>query len=421
MPTVDVAATAHDTEEATASLPSHPGRGWGEGFSRGLERRRSKRFVARPLWHATRRDDVVSIVVGAWLAVGLFVDGWAHNNLRSLETFFTPWHGLLYSGFLATALWYFGLAVRGARRRADAPSRLESVEPRPTESCSALVRHGLTGRIPVGYGWGIAGTFVFGVGGLSDMIWHIAFGIEQGIDALFSPTHLILAIGLISILGAPFRAAWQAAPTESPPRLTDLLPAIASASLVAATIAFFFMHAWPTIRPFHVGRGASSFAYAGGDVRAAAISAGTGGMLVMTLVMVGALLWMLVRWRLPLGAATIVFGTVATLMAGIGAFAQWPLVIAQLGAGALADILARRLDPSPDRPGVFRVYAGLVALELWTMVFATEFATRGLGWSREVNGGAIAWCCVAAIGLAMALTTHHIPDVARRGLPVGNG
>ena len=27
----------------------------------------------------------------------LFVDGWAHNNLDQIETFFTPWHALFYS------------------------------------------------------------------------------------------------------------------------------------------------------------------------------------------------------------------------------------------------------------------------------------------------------------------------------------
>ena len=358
-------------------------------------------------WHTSGRDDAISIVVGAWLAVGLFIDGRAHNALRGLETFLTPWHGVLYSGFLATAAWYLGLAIRGTRqqpRQVVADVTVSAV--RRFRTVSAL-RSGFEGRIPVGYGWGIVGTFLFGLGGLGDMVWHLAFGIEQGIDALFSPTHLMLAVGLITILGAPFRAAWDDPARSGAPRLTNLLPAIVSVSLVAATAAFFFMHAWPTIRPFHVGRGSSPFAIYGGDVRAAAITAGTGGMLVMTVVMVGAVLWTCVRWRAPFGTATLVFGIVATLMAGIGAFAQWPLVLAQVGAGLIADGIALRLRPTPESPGVFRAYAALTALTLWTAVFATEAATRGLGWSREVNGGAIVWCCVAAVGLAMALTTRH--------------
>ena len=42
------------------------------------------------------------MVFATWLIVGIFVDGWAHNNDKP-ETFFTPWHALFYSGFLATA------------------------------------------------------------------------------------------------------------------------------------------------------------------------------------------------------------------------------------------------------------------------------------------------------------------------------
>ncbi len=38
-------------------------------------------------------------VSSLWLIIGVFVDGWAHMNLAQLETFFTPWHALFYSGF----------------------------------------------------------------------------------------------------------------------------------------------------------------------------------------------------------------------------------------------------------------------------------------------------------------------------------
>lgn len=45
---------------------------------------------------------LVTVLLATWLIGGVFVDGWAHNNLAKLETFFTPWHALLYSGFAAT-------------------------------------------------------------------------------------------------------------------------------------------------------------------------------------------------------------------------------------------------------------------------------------------------------------------------------
>jgi hypothetical protein len=46
---------------------------------------------------------MLTMLFGTWLLIGLFVDGWAHTNLESLETFFTPLHVDFYSGFEATA------------------------------------------------------------------------------------------------------------------------------------------------------------------------------------------------------------------------------------------------------------------------------------------------------------------------------
>ena len=44
------------------------------------------------------RFDWIMILVIIWGIGGLFLDGWAHTNLPRLETFFTPWHAVLYSG-----------------------------------------------------------------------------------------------------------------------------------------------------------------------------------------------------------------------------------------------------------------------------------------------------------------------------------
>ena len=48
-----------------------------------------------------------------WLLVGLYLDGWAHNNIPELiETFFTPWHAVLYSGYAFMSLVLIGAAWR---------------------------------------------------------------------------------------------------------------------------------------------------------------------------------------------------------------------------------------------------------------------------------------------------------------------
>lgn len=39
------------------------------------------------------------------------------------------------------------------------------------------------------------------------MLWHSRFGIEAGIEALLSPTHLVLALGGMLMVSGPLRAA----------------------------------------------------------------------------------------------------------------------------------------------------------------------------------------------------------------------
>jgi hypothetical protein len=49
------------------------------------------------------RYDWLMIAVLVWLLIGAYLDSWAHGHVPNLETFFTPWHGVLYSGYFAVA------------------------------------------------------------------------------------------------------------------------------------------------------------------------------------------------------------------------------------------------------------------------------------------------------------------------------
>ena len=141
----------------------------------------AQRALARPL--ATLRLDGWIVAASAWFVGGLYLDGWAHNTFPSLETFFTPWHAVLYSGFLAS------VAVLGW----------------------AIGRHHSGGRtwwqsIPAGYEVSMLGAVLFIASGVADMLWHIVFGIEANVDALLSPTHLSLLLGGTLFVTGPIRA-----------------------------------------------------------------------------------------------------------------------------------------------------------------------------------------------------------------------
>jgi hypothetical protein len=146
---------------------------------------------ATPAELASPTEDLVTVLLGAWIILGAATDGWAHVNILSdvqEDGFFTPWHALLYSGFAATAGWTVWLAYR---RRQRAP------------------RWWIDGW-PVGYRLGALGIVIFLVAGLLDMGWHETFGVETSIDALLSPSHLLLCVGSVLLLTSPARSWWAA-------------------------------------------------------------------------------------------------------------------------------------------------------------------------------------------------------------------
>jgi hypothetical protein len=140
---------------------------------------------SRPV--ASYQTNLVTALLSTWFTAGLMLDAWAHNNVPELETFFTPWHAVFYSGFAATAAW-IAWTARGALR--------------PDGSRVAA--------IPVGYGAAIVAVVGFGVAAIGDFSWHTIFGIEQSIDILFSPTHLGLGAAMFgAVPGFGFRGLCQ--------------------------------------------------------------------------------------------------------------------------------------------------------------------------------------------------------------------
>lgn len=221
---------------------------------------------------------LVTMLLGVWTVGGVFVDGWAHINLASTrETFFTPWHGLLYSGFTAVSAWMALPLLRRGRGVTVADS------------------------VSVGYGLGFAGLVLFAAGGAGDAVWHALLGIEVGIDALLSPTHLLLLTGGILMLTSPLRAAWHSH-DQPVPTLRQLLPAVLSVTLTAALVAFFFAYAWGALdtSPVTAVPAAALDENAPGHPAAErAIGFAILSRLLTTAVLLGPLLLMMRRWRLP--------------------------------------------------------------------------------------------------------------------------
>ena len=338
-----------------------------------------------------RRDHLLTTALGAWLILGLFVDGWAHNNDKP-ESFFTPWHGLFYSGFAATAAWMWWVVHRHRRRGATG-----------------------AGAVPVGYGLGLVGVGVFALGGGGDLLWHQVFGIEVDLEALLSPSHLVLFVGGVLILSSPLRAAWSS-PMGRSPSFGELAPALVSATLSTALVAFFSMH----LSPWLTGAAsAGTYRFIPTVVPDPDIAAwfaqdvqikGFASILVTTVILMAPTLLLLARWSLPFGSLTLLFGAVVVLSSSMGAFEQGPTVAGGFVAGLVADLLVRRLRPSPARPGPTRAFAALVPAALWLTHFALLSLATPIGWSFELWSGITCVAALTGFGLSLLAAPPSVPS-----------
>src|SRR5262249_56292379 len=98
------------------------------------------------------RFDWIATVVSLTFMGGLFLDGWAHTHGRVDQSFFTPWHAVLYSSHLLV----FGFL---------------------TANVFLNMRRGfsLQHALPNGYLLSFVGAVLFIIGGVGDLIWHTLF------------------------------------------------------------------------------------------------------------------------------------------------------------------------------------------------------------------------------------------------------
>jgi hypothetical protein len=343
-------------------------------------------------------EDLVTALLGAWLIAGLFVDGWAHNTRPVLETFFTPWHALFYSGFAAVVAW-MGWSVW--RRRPGAGSWRAAV--------------------PAGYGLGLAGAAIFLVSGIGDMSWHLAFGIERDIAALLSPTHLGLFLGAFLIVTTPLRSAWADPALGRQAGLGRLLPAVLSVTLAGCLTAFMFQYLHPVDENVvSIGRAQgleqdfTSFQYP--FVWRLAVQGGIAGFVLSTALLFGPLLFLLRRWRPPAGSAAITIGVQCVAVQAMTGFEDGGLAVLGLVGAVVVEVLLAVLRPAEPPRRRLRVFCAAAPVGFWGVYLGgIALGDGGLGWKAELWGGALVWSSLTLLALAMVMFPPPVPVEAAGG------
>jgi hypothetical protein len=318
----------------------------------------------------TRLRHAVAALLGAIVVVAAYLDGRAHL-LNLPDSFFTWWHVLLYGGVTALTAW---LLVIGRAH-------------------GVILQRGFV--MPPGYRLSLIGAVLFFTGGVADLVWHSVFGVEAGLEALLSPTHLWLFTAGALMLSGPVRAAVRERRVpEDGPRW----PAIISVTSLAGLGLFVlsYLSAYSTDAP---QRPLPDYPEGTPEHAAVEIPAswGLASYVVTSLVMALPLAYLILRWRLPFGAATVYAAFLAGLAVVLMDFHRGYMLAAIALAGLVVDVLLlMTAHRGTSRRAEAVAAAGLLPLVAWTGQLALAAVVETVAWPAELVSGVI----VLSAGLA---------------------
>lgn len=320
-----------------------------------------------------------------WLAGGMLLDAWAHHRAHHgtllMETFFNPWHAVLYSGYMALAGFLVVTAWKNVARGAQWRRSL-----------------------PTPYLLSLLGAGTFALAGLADMIGHTLLGVEFGLEAVISPTHILLALSAALIISGPFRAALTRPAGESPREWSSRLAVVISLGLTSSIFSSFSEygnHLWSVLsdgQPFALHQ--------------ALLYAGVLSILAQTGILTATVCLAVRIGNLWSGAFVLLYsinGATAVFLDNSYRFV--PLVL--LG-GLAADLLRVWLRPSALHPRGLRWFAFAAAGIYTTLYLLIVMRTDGVGLSAYVATGAI--CTAGLTGLSLSYVVAP-PEVLRARSP----
>jgi len=287
-------------------------------------------------------------------AVGLFGDIARHVDRTELLTgadFLSGWHLVLYGGVTGVGLVLGLLALRHGPR---APLRLL-----PSAT----------------YGVGI-----LCVGGLADALWHEAFGVEAAFEALVSPPHLLILLGLVLLMVAPV-GALAAGPGRALDGVQSVVLALSVTSLLLV-VSLFTGYLTPLIGGSELQAGTYLEPLLGTSAEDYDVSRGLAVALWFSALVSVTVAVVRARTDPALGTWTIAFGFLGLAPLVANGDAATPLTVALLVYGLASDLVGLRGRPHP-------LLTGLATAALWVTLFAAVARRGDLAWGRELWTGVV--------------------------------
>jgi hypothetical protein len=326
-------------------------------------------------------------ICSVWISSGFFLDAWAHGHVP-VESFFTPYHAVFYTGMLVLALLLVAFALH-SRRQGYAWG---DVFPRP-------------------YRLALLGIPIFVLAGLGDMLWHHFFGIEEGVDALLTPTHQVLGLGIFFVASGPIRSVLAGRSTTLARQIPLVLGLGTWLILAHFGTAYGFdpaagrTNAPPPIVPF-----TPDYLTALG-IGYYKVASGVLSIIFQSMLIAGFSLWLVARIHPRFGMLTglLVIGNVPAAAAFTNQTPLLAITIAQsLLAGLLADALVARWDPNPATHGAaFRWFGVAVPVTYVGVYLLGTLLADGIWWDWNVALGSWIWSGVCGFALSLAILARR--------------
>jgi hypothetical protein len=272
---------------------------------------------------------------------------------------------------------------------------------------------------PRPYRLALLGIPIFILAGIGDMLWHKLLGIEEGVDALLSPTHQSLGLGMFFLSSGPIRSvlADRAGSTTLARQLPLTLGLATWLLLVHFGTAYAFdpgagrTDAPPPISPF------TSNYLTALSIGYYKVSTGVLIVIFQSTVMNGFALWLVSSIRPRPGMLTL-FYLIGNTPAAAAFTNQTPLLavtIAQsLLTGVFADAFNARFDLRPPPASVdgarvraFRWFAVTLPMTYIGVYLLATLATDRRGWDWNVALGAWFWAGACGFALSLVATARR--------------
>lgn len=309
---------------------------------------------ARPSLRGGTTFDWAVVGLSAAMVAGAYLDAQSRVATLSGSGTLGPWQeGVAHAGWFAvTALFAVTLAWNAS--------------------------HGAPWQraLPPGYELSLGACLLLGLAVILDGYVQAAVGIATGLSALLSPPRVVEISAGVLIAAGPLRAAARRGETVLS------VPALLSAALILAVLAFVLQFANPLVDPW-----AASSRRPPGSLWWVSQDLGMAGLVLQPTLIIGVLLVLIRQFELPFGSATLLCLVYGALSISIKL--HYALLAVPVATGFAADLLIWRLKPGVARVFELRVISAVTPAVFTAVYFAVLALTDPTWWSFHAWAGSI--------------------------------